>query len=359
MKKFKKAVFVFFALSFALYMMISCSSGGQNSSNDNKSNADSKNAENSPAENADETAREQSIFEILPKSDFGGETFTVYVPPNPDSPVDKGTFVEELTGEVFNDAVYNKNLKIENEYNVVLKALYGANWDSTQSDLKKDVGAGDLRADVYFTHVTSGPAGIISDGLLREWTSVPYLDFDKPWWNQTAINNLSIANKVFYISGSLSIQDPLLLVFNKTLLQNLALEDPYRLVREGKWTLDKLNELAVAGLKDLDGDGKYDIQNDQFGLEFGICWQTPCLMYACDELTVVIDDQGYPTVTLDNQRKIEAYEKIYELLWGGDKTYCFNGSTTQTANHPHMGVDSGRVLFCQYNLFTCEDLRAA
>jgi hypothetical protein len=353
-----KKLFLFLVvIIFAAGAVLSCSKGGADSNKSDDGGADSK-TENAEADKSD-TPKEISIFEILPKSDFLGGTFTVYVPPNPDSPVDKGTFVAELMGEVFNDAVYNRNLKIENEYNANLKALYGQNWDSTYNDLKKDVKAGDLRADVYFTHVTSGPAAIISDGLLREWSQVPHLDFEQPWWNKTAITNLNIANKMFYLSGSLSIQDPLLLVFNKTLLQNLALEDPYKLVREGLWTIEKLDKMAADASKDLNGDGKFDYKDDQFGLEFGICWQTPCLMYACDELTVIIDSEGYPKVTMDNQKKIDAYEKIYELLWGGNKTYCFNGTTTQTANHPHMGIDSGRVLFCQYNLFTCENLRAA
>jgi len=354
-KKFKKTLLFLIVAVFAVGNIISC--GGANS--DTQSTTAVGGMEGDNADSGGDTPTEKSIFDILPKSDFAGDTFTVYVPPNPDSPVDKGTFVEELTGEVFNDAVYNKNLKIENEYNANLKAVYGVNWDSTYADLKKDAKAGDLRADVYFTHVISGTAAMMSDGLLREWLAVPHLDFDQPWWNDTAITNLNIAKRIFYLSGSLSIQDPILLVFNKTLLQNLALEDPYKLVREGKWTIEKLDEMAIAASKDLNGDGKFDYKEDQFGLEFGICWQSPSLMYACDELTVVIDGEGYPTVTLDNPKKIEAYEKIYELLWGGVKTYCFNGTTTQTANHPHMGIDSGRVLFCQYNLFTCENLRSA
>ena len=359
MKTLKQVLCFLIVVIFAASVIISCSKGGANS--DNKSDNDDINAnpENAGTDEGDSVPEEKSIFDILPQSDFGEDTFTVYVPPNPDSPVDKGTFVEELTGEVFNDAVYNRNLRVENQYNVSLKAVYSASWDSTYGDLKKDVGAGDLRADVYFTHVISGTAAMIGDGLFREWSAVPHLDFEQPWWNKTAITNLNIANKMFYLSGSLSIQDPMLLVFNKTLLQNLALEDPYKLVREGKWTIEKLNELSIVASKDLNGDGKLEQTDDQFGLEFGICWQSPSLMYACDEITVIIDAEGYPTVTLDNQKKIEAYEKIYELLWGGEKTYCFNGTTTQTANHPHMGIDSGRVLFCQYNLFTCENLRAA
>ena len=360
MKNFKKAFLLIFIVMFIFNFTVSCSSPDNKPQDnpDKQNNADNANA-NNPGDNGETENQELSVFDILPKNDFKGEAFTVYVPPNPDSPVDKGTFVEELTGEKFNDAVFNRNLKVESEYNVLINSTYGNNWDSTYSDLKKDSKAGDLRADVYFTHVQAGIAGMASEGLLRVWDVVPNLDFDKPWWNQTAITNLNIAKKTFYLSGSMSIQDPILLVFNKTLLQSLALEDPYRLVREGKWTLDKLNEMAVSGLKDLNGDGVYNKTDDQYGLEFGICWQTPSLMYACDEITVILDNDGYPKVELSSQKKIEVYEKIYELLWGGDKTYCFNGSTPAEANHPHIGIDSGRVLFCQYNLFTCENLRAA
>jgi hypothetical protein len=116
--------------------------------------------------------------------------------------------------------------------------------------------------------------------------------------------------------------------------------------------------MAEAAAMDLNGDGVMDFRDDRFGLEFGIQWQTPSLMYASDLISVTLDENGYPAINLLNPRKIDAYEKIFELLWGGDKTFCFIGSTPETANHPHIGIDSGRVLFCQYNLFTVENLRA-
>ena len=337
-------------MTVSAFILTSCSNEQQDTPTDN-------NAE-SPADNAAQNTTEASIFDILPAADFNGDTFTVYIPPNPDSPVDKGTFVEEEIGEVFNDAVFKRNRKVENEYNVNIERLESAQWYTTYDDLNKDVMSGDLRADVYFTHIFYGPAPIIASGLVRDWTDIPHLDFEKPWWNQTIIKNLNIANKVFYISGSMSIQDPPVIVFNKAMLQALALEDPYKLVREGKWTIDKLSELSVVALKDLNGDGKYDQKDDCFGFEYGITWQTPSLMYACDEIFVQIDDDGYPNVQLDNQRKIEVYEKIYNLLWDGDKTYCYFGTTSPLANWPHIGIDSGRVLFCQYTLLGCEVLRA-
>ena len=351
MKKSNRAFLLTAIVIFSLFIIVAVTSC-TNKKPDSASNTNT--ADNiTGGNNGEESAQEKSIFDILPKNNFNGDKFVIYIPPNNDSPVDKGTFAEELTGEVFNDAVYNRNLKVENEYNVKIKPVYGVQWDSTFGDLKKDVAAGDLRADVYFTHSYLGVASIASSGFLREWTAVPQLDFAKPWWNQSIIKNLSIANRTFYISGSMSIQDTTVLTFNKTMLQELGLENPYTLVREGKWTLDKLNELAVAATADLNGDGKYKANDDRFGLEFGISWQTPSFMFACDEITVTLDENGYPAVTMTNQKKIDMFDKVYTLLRDGNKTNCYFG------NFPAIGIDSGRVLFCQYTLFICEPLRAA
>jgi len=353
-KNFKK-MFILLLVIAAGVISISCSES-QNAKN--APDAPENNAGGGAESDDAEAAAGTSIFDVLPANNFGEADFIVYIPPNPDSPVDKGTFVEALTGEAFNDAVFNRNRRVEDQYNVKISAVYGASWDSALGDLKKDVNSGGLRADVYFTHVINGVAAMASDGLLRSWDAVPHLDFTQLWWNQTIIKNLNIANKTFYTAGSMSIHDPLLLVFNKDLLRDLGLEDPYALVRGGKWTLDKLSEMATAAIKDLNGDGKMDYKDDQFGLEYGIQWQSPALMYACDEISVTLNGEGYPAIDLLSPKKIDAYEKIFNLLWDGDKTYCFVGNTTETANHPHIKTDSGRILFCQYNLFTVENLRA-
>ena len=344
----KKSLCLFMALM--VIMAASCTKQNQDPIADAGSDAA---ITDGSAESATDIAEEISIFDILPQNDFNGDTFTAYIPRNPDSPVDKGTFVEEEIGEKFNDAVYNRNRKIEDIYNVKINPVYGDSYGSTYGDLKKDVAAGTLRADVYFTHVISGLAAMASEGLLREWSGVPCLDFEKPWWNKSAIKNLSIANKDFYIVGSMSIQDCLVLIFNKDLISNLGLESPYNLVRTGKWTIDKLGEMAADGTKDLNGDGAFKEKDDQFGLEYGIVWQTAALMYSCGELSAKLDKNGYPAIELDNEGKINAYEKIYDLLWEGNKTFCFK------TNNPPIGIDSNRVLFCQWNIFGCENLRAS
>ena len=52
--------------------------------------------------------------------------------------------------------------------------------------------------------------------------------------------------------------------FNKKLAEQYNLPDIYQLVRDGKWTIDKLYELSSNVSQDLNGDTKYD-ENDLYG----------------------------------------------------------------------------------------------
>jgi hypothetical protein len=48
------------------------------------------------------------------------------------------------------------------------------------------------------------------------------------------------------------------LVFNKKLIQDHALENPYEIVHNNRWTLDKMIEMTRGVAQDLNGDGIMD-----------------------------------------------------------------------------------------------------
>ena len=310
----------------------------------------------SDPERTAEPDSEQDVLAKLPDMNFGGEVFRVYFPNNPYSPKDKGFYVETSTGEKFNDAVFGRNAFVEEKYGVKIEARYGADWDSMYGDLKKDVGSGQASCDVYFSHIRAGVTGALADGLVRPWNDVPHVRFDEPWWNRSIIETLSIGDKIFFAYGSASVHDVHVLTFNKAMLKNNNLEDPYELVRSGKWTIDKLGEMAKPVTRDLDGDGKFTT-NDQYGLEFGIGWQVPVLMYSLGGMAFVKDGGGRPEFNLGSEKLRSIYEKIYDLFYTGSPAYLYYGTTTETANMPHIGIGSDRVLFCQYNIAMVETLR--
>ena len=54
-------------------------------------------------------------------------------------------------------------------------------------------------------------------------------------------------------------------LFNKTIAKNELDEDIYQLVRDGKWTLDRMREIIEKTTHDLNGDGNMTAE-DQWGL---------------------------------------------------------------------------------------------
>lgn len=308
-------------------------------------------------ESESETAEEPDIYGTLPAANFNEQFFSVYVPPNLFSPVDIGFTAEEQSGEKFNDEVYKRNSALEERYNFKFNTIYGPDPWGTYADVTKIFKSGENTYDIFFTHIWSNVAAFAAEGMVKDWQEMPYVDLEQPWWNQSSINAMKIAGKVFYAAGSFQVQDVVVLIANKSMIASFALESPYNLVVEGKWTLDKVGEMAKSVTLDLNNDSKFD-ENDRYGIEFGGGWQLSTLVYACGGEILEIDDNGVPALILKNEKMISIYDKLLSFIHDDNKIYLFTGATEETWNRPHIGVQSGRVLFTEYDLVDCGELRS-
>ncbi len=70
-----------------------------------------------------------------------------------------------------------------------------------------------------------------------------YLDIEDDAWNKDFMGQFAIDGE-YYGMGSDGTGSIFYVYYNKTLFEELGLEDPYTLYKEGKWTFDKLRELA-------------------------------------------------------------------------------------------------------------------
>ncbi len=105
------------------------------------------------------------------------------------------------------------------------------------------------------------------------------IDLEQPWWDQGIIRDLTVDGKLFAVTGAYSLTSfdaTWVMFFNKTVLENndmLAGVDPYELVRNNEWTLDKFYEIVKKAGND-DGDQVMtEGTGDIFGLvssSFGI-----------------------------------------------------------------------------------------
>jgi hypothetical protein len=173
---------------------------------------------------------------------------------------------EELTGEPLNDAVYMRNIALEEKYNFTIEQVFSPIENPIET-VRRAVRAGDSNFDVASIPIFSITRSI-QNGFFVDLFTVDYLDFEKPWWDQGAVRDLSINNKLYFTSGDSVLLNKGLcptILFNKELLADLQLENPYELVRNGKWTIGRLHEMSRAAAADLDGDGVMNSDVDRFG----------------------------------------------------------------------------------------------
>jgi hypothetical protein len=155
--------------------------------------------------------------------------------------------VDELNGEVVNDAVYNRDSMVSERLNIDIN--YNLQTDVTGM-ASKAILAGSDDYDI----VVGSAVEIVQYGAKGQYynllgNNVPNLNLEQPWWAQYYTEQANIGGRVFFITGDLALslrQLAFVTFFNKQMVENYNLENPYDLVTAGTWTIDKQAEIHRA-----------------------------------------------------------------------------------------------------------------
>ncbi len=265
--------------------------------------------------------------------DLGGETVVIHVRGGTQMEVD----VAEEDGDVFNDAVYLRNRALEERLNCTITAFEGAGWESYGDELTRiraSIAAGDNAWQIIaIWGIQSSP--LVLENCFYDLTDMPYLDETAPWWNQSLVTELTLGGGRYFMKGDLAVTTMLggssVMFVNDTLCQQYDVESIPALVREGKWTVDKMAEIAKMAVVDLDGSGVMD-ENDQYGLVLDQANSADAFYTSADIHQIKIED-GLPVYVPNVERITTLMDKIYPLYFGGEE----NGSlmlidTTEQTN---------------------------
>ena len=308
---------IFCALLSALLLMSSCGSGAiqQGGGETGTSGADT-----TPVE----TTKPGLISKLTPelKEELGldGYEFNIFLRSAESKWSLQDVIATEENGDVLNDAVFKRNVWLEENYGFTLTAGYSA--DTSATELTTYILAGDDSYDAYFPMGrTAGAAA--SQGLLQNLKEMKYIDFENDCWNQMFADSLEIDGKLFYATGAIttnSYEAVRLFMFNKTLLEKYKLEDPYQLVRDGKWTFDKMNEMASQASADLNGDAQMTV-DDQYGLGWQNSVGAQPFFFGAGEMVSKLNKDGLPEFSLDSERFTDIYNKIRDTISNTDVYY--------------------------------------
>ena len=256
------------------------------------------------------------ILSDLPDVTFNGHKFRI-INTTPDAVTWLLTQIEaeEEMGEVLSDSIYRRNRIIEEKYDIEIEEIVANDPGDARNRLQRSAQAGSDDYDLGYLYIGDSLT-MSQNGLLYEINSVPYIDLEKPWWDKDVVNDLSIANKLFGVAGDFCFAHysaVMPIFFNKQMLANLGLEDPYQLVHDGKWTLEKFAELSKDASIDIDGNGTWN-QHDQYGFMSLNFLVYPSFMLSVGERFVRKDANDLPYFAAGSPRFIDAYERIIDIL---------------------------------------------
>ena len=357
----KKIISLILILVIIAGILISCGGDSKADTPDNNKTNDGSGVNNDADSGDNQTGNQQSDVQTpaesgidpeLPEIDFENYAFTflthLYDGGDWVNPTPLEIIAEETSDEPIIDAVYRRNLKIKEKYNIDIKMIPNSD---VKSILNKDVKAGDSTYDavvMYGDHVQ----GIITADLLLDTSHLPYIDLDKPWWDP-AIRSLSIINKNYLLAGDLLILDneaTNVLLFNKKLMADLSIDLPYKTVKENKWTMDAMHNIIKNGASDLNGDGLMSAFEDRWG--FTVFNDTiHALLVAGGGALAVKDENDIPYMDFASQKNLAVLDKVFDLLYNPDyvlfaKNIPAIGRQADTGLEVYKtGFEENRILF--------------
>lgn len=283
--------------------------------------------------------------------DFGGDEFRMLA-------VDWGPFhyyykADETNGDIMNDALYARKLAVEEALNVKIRADYcdGYIAEIVQA-IQKFVSAGEDAYDQVFVHCIQGVAQLASGGYLYDLDALPYVDTDAEWWNRKQMDALKLGKCSYYAVNDSMIPCPYVLYFNKDMVRDLDLDDPYTLVYEKKWTLDVFSEMVTEVTADLNGDGVLD-DADRYGIAANDDSCYISFVPAAGQFITGRDADG-KIVPAVNTPKMQV---LMETFAGLAEKKAIHVQQNGAGSEGHLTMNSNQLLFFASDLTNAESMR--
>ncbi len=232
------------------------------------------------------------------------------------------TPIEANEGELVNDAMHEANLAITERFGITVTEETMSFNDVTKT-ARNAINAGDDIYDIV-TGIDRDVYTMATENMILPLDSLKYVDLDAPWWNASINSALTVGGRLWagYSDAMLTSYDYThIILFNKELIANLDMEDPYALVDAGTWTFDKFRSMALEATADLNGDNMMDEQ-DRWGWLSVPKHVSPTIWVASGTQSITKDADDFPVYTMGaDSRMLDALQLAYDLSWGSSFWY--------------------------------------
>ena len=232
----KRIISIFLVLLLLIPAVVSCAESGNTDTTEGAGGTDG-NATTVPAETTEDPYDENGYLkDRIPESiNYNGETVSVLYWSN----AKNVEYTAEDDGDSINSSIYYRNLKVEERLGITFEWI-GEKGDYGQRSDFNNIIASDLSGDCLYDIVSAYSTTIAMAATygyaldLMEYSSV--LALDMPWWGADLTDMATINGKLYFATGDISTNYLLRMYgtfFNKSIIEDNKLEDPYALVDSG------------------------------------------------------------------------------------------------------------------------------
>lgn len=237
---------------------------------------------------------------------------------------------EELGGGVISDAVYERNLAVEERLDIDLYFTSKGSDTETASTIANLVQSNDDTIDIFVIGTYSCMTPVLAGHYLN-LNSVEHIDLTKLYWNQdyNEMMTFTDADLQFVATSPTAIsifRMGYLTIFNRDLFADHQIPDLYEAVDNGEWTLEYQYNLIKDVYVDANGDSKKNV-GDVFGFVVGAVTDMDVYAVSSDIHLTIRNEEGdlfYNTDAFD--RLVDMSEKV-SALCNAQGTYLADSYT--------------------------------
>ena len=301
----------------------------------------------------------------LPELNMNGETVKV-LNVNGISKMKVDFVTPEDSDDTLDIAIYESNMRAQEQFNFrfVEEEFEFLSYDESHIDMAnyfiKNVNSGD---DIYdFIHYpVNQRTDLITNGYIMDLSELDGLHLDQPWWDQAIINNIEINDRLYMACGAINLnpyEAMTTIFFNKDMLSDYALDDPYEMVRDGSWTIEAMVALGRE-VQNLNSDphwGVYEGGTSTYGMARHYHFPSHFLIGA--GLSYVEEENGVYTLTKGSDDFYLAAELMRPLFVDPGSGGIAVGGLDSTRDNFYIKMfGEGRTLFLMSELKAGVEMR--
>ena len=281
---------------------------------------------------------------------FNGETVTFFVRTGFDELFRYEMDVDVVMNDTLYDAIYYRNKTVEERLGVTITTINQPGdyadriaWNDT---LRTAVNTKSGDFDTAAIYLSTGSV-LAVEGLYYNVIDVPYIDLEKPWWNQSIKDELTMFSTLYYLAGDIASTEmtrTYCMFYNKDLFEKYYGKnglDLTSVIDENKWTIDYMYDLVAGVHDDVDGSGSVT-DGDVVGYMTGDptkqdSWNDAWIAACGIDITTKVS--GIPELSFYSERTIRAFDAVQKLCVTCPGTFATGEATEETT------FVNGKVLF--------------